>query len=402
MQSETSETQPGLPGEPGRPGIIVLRVSEIFLKGKNRSAFWRRFVQNARRLLADLDGVRVESSYMRAQVHHPPELKQACLDRLQRLFGLASMAPSAAVAADLDAITCAAVQVARAMPGASFKIQSKRRDKSFPLTSQEISRHVGGEVVRHTGRPVDLHHPAQVIRVEIGEQSYVFGDMIPGPGGLPVGVSGNVALLLSGGIDSPVAGWMAMRRGCHVSAVYFHSFPYTGDKTKEKVLDLGRKLAAWQGRMRVHVVHFTEVQKALRNHGKPELAVLLYRRMMMRAASLLGRTEHCQALITGENIGQVASQTLHNLAVIEDAASLPVLRPLITYNKQDIIKEAQRIGTFDLSILPYDDCCSLFVPRNPATKARIEDLIRAEEGLDVDAMAAELASHAERIVVEPS
>jgi thiamine biosynthesis protein ThiI len=397
MQSETSDNdQPST-----RNDVIVLRVSEIFLKGKNRHAFWRALVRSARRLLGDLEGVRVQSSYMRVAVVHPPALRQACIDRLQRLFGMASMAPSTAVATDLDAICAAAVDTARARPGQSFKIESKRRDKSFPMTSQEVSRHVGGEVVRHTGRPVDVHHPDQIIHVEIGEHSYVFGEIIPGPGGLPVGTAGNVGLLLSGGIDSPVAGWLAMRRGCHINPIYFHSFPYTGDKTREKVLDLARILARWQGRTSVHVVHFTEVQKALRDHGKAELAVLLYRRMMMRAASILAERERCKALITGENLGQVASQTLENLGVIEDAAALPVLRPLITYNKVDIVTEAQRIGTYETSILPYDDCCSLFVPKHPATRARVTDLAHAEAGLDVAALAVELADRAERIVVKP-
>lgn len=399
MHSETSEPTAAAP--PDMNDVIVLRVSEIFLKGKNRHAFWRALVRNTRRLVRDLDGVRVQSSYMRVAVEHPPALRQACIDRLQRLFGMASMALATAVATDLDAIVAAAVATARARPGHSFKIETKRRDKSFPMTSQEVSRHVGGEVARQSGRPVDVHHPDQIIWVEIGEHSYVFGEIIPGPGGLPVGTGGNVALLLSGGIDSPVAGWLSMRRGCHVNAIYFHSFPYTGDKTREKVIDLAKILARWQGRMTLHVVHFTQVQKTLRDHGKAELAVLLYRRMMMRAASLVAARAGCQALITGENLGQVASQTIENLAVIEDAAAMPVLRPLITYNKEDIVKDARRIGTYETSILPYDDCCSLFVPRHPATRARVSDLVHAEEGLDVDALALELADGAERIVVEP-
>lgn len=394
MQFEASDTPP--------PDVIVLRVSEIFLKGRNRHLFWARLVRNARRLVADVDGVRVESSYMRVAVLHPPGARQACIERLSRLFGMVSMSPARAVPAELGAITQAAVAVARTQPAsATFKIESRRRDKSFPMTSQEVSRHVGTEVAAVTGRPVDVHRPAQTIHVEIGPESYVFGEILPGPGGLPVSSTGRATLLLSGGIDSPVAGWMTMRRGCQINAVYFHSFPYTGDKTKEKVLDLARILAAWQGRMSVWVVHFTEVQKRLREHGRGELAVLLYRRMMMRVASLLAAADDCKALITGENLGQVASQTLENLGVIEDAATLPVLRPLVAFNKDDIIKEAQRIGTYDTSVLPYDDCCALFVPRNPATRARVIDLVRAEEGLDVDAMARELAEGAERITVDP-
>ena len=392
--------------------LIVLRISEIFLKGRNRKTFWDGLIRNARRLVRDLPGVHVESHYLRAVVVHPPELRAACIERLSRLFGLASMAPATRViAADsaperIVASTLAAladVAVARAAAGPAdqtFKIETRRRDKSFPLTSHQISQHVGGEVHLRTGRPVDVHHPAEIIRIETGPQTYVYDRFIPGPGGLPAGTTGNVALLLSGGIDSPVAGWMAMRRGCHISPIYFHSFPYTGDKTKEKVLDLARKLAAWQGRTAVHIVHFTDVQKALREHARADLAVLAYRRMMMRVASILAVQNNWGALVTGENLGQVASQTLENLAVIEDAASLPVLRPLIMYNKADIVKEAQRIDTYDLSILPYDDCCSLFTPKHPATRARIKDLTRAETGLDIDAMALTLAEHAERVVLD--
>ena len=405
MQYETSDRN--LPEQTGDDrDVIVLRVSEIFLKGKNRKTFWNAFLRQARRLLGDLDEVRLESYYMRAHVIYPPALQRACLDRLGRLFGLSSMAHGKLVATDFDALTRAAITVAsaRGMEQASFKIQSKRRNKSFPMKSPQLSREIGQRVLEATGRPVDVENPDQFIHVEIGppgeDHSYVYGDVIAGPGGLPVGVSGQAALLLSGGIDSPVAGWSTMRRGCRIQAVYFHSFPYTGDKTKEKVLDLARQLAVWQGKLLVHVVHFTEVQKKLREHGKPELAVLLYRRMMMRAASILATEHHCGALITGENLGQVASQTLENLGVIEDAASLPVLRPLITFDKHEIVSQARRIGTFETSIQPYDDCCSLFVPKHPATRARVRDLIRAEDGLDVDAMASDLARNAEQITLE--
>ena len=381
--------------------VIVLRVAEIFLKGKNRNMFFRAFVRNARRLLADLDGVRVVPMYLRVAVEHPPALTEACIDRLGRLFGLASMSPAVSVPSDLDAIADAAITAARALPAGTFKIETKRRDKRFGLNSQQVSQQVGGRVVQATGRPVDVHNPEHSVRVEINEKhSFVFARIVRGPGGLPVGTGGTVSLLLSGGIDSPVAGWSMMRRGCTVNAIYFHSFPYTGDKTKEKVLDLARLLAAWQGRLAVSVVHFTEVQKTLRNHGRGDLAVLLYRRMMMRVASRIAATEHSAALVTGENLGQVASQTIQNIAVIEAAASLPILRPLLAYDKSEIIERAQQIGTFETSILPYDDCCTLFVPKHPATRAQTADLVAAEEGLDVDAMADELAGHAERFVVE--
>ena len=385
--------------------VVVLRISEIFLKGRNRHHFFSALIRNTRRLLSDLDGVRVEPMYLRVVVRHPPALRAAVLERLGRSFGVASMALGTSVPADLDAIAAAAGDFLEATPaGTSFKVDSRRRDKSFSPASTEISREIGARLVERTQRPVDLHSPALTIHVEIGrrdhgESSFVFGQMVPGPGGLPVGTAGSVGLLLSGGIDSPVAGWSAMRRGCRIVAIYFHSFPYTGDKTREKVLDLARHLAAWQGTISVYVVHFTEVQKALREHGRADLAVLLYRRMMMRAASRLAEREQLQALVTGENLGQVASQTLANLAVIENAATLPVLRPLVTFDKAEIVKQAQRIGTFETSILPYEDCCALFVPKHPATRARVHDLTQAESGLDVEAMADVLARDAEHVLV---
>lgn len=408
MPSATSDTPSETPvhNAPGdsqasaAPGVIVLRVSEIFLKGRNRRMFWNAFVRNARRLLQDVPGADVESSYMRVAVYHPAGAQRACIERLERLFGMASMSPAAAVPPDIAAIEEAAVAAASARPASqSFKVETKRRDKSFPMPSPDISRHIGGRVAARTGRPVNVRAPEQIIHIEVGEQSYIFSEVLPGPGGLPVGTSGKAALLLSGGIDSPVAGWYAMRRGCLTSAVYFHSFPYTGDKTKEKVLDLARILGRYQGGMTVHVVPFTEAQKTLRDHGRADFAVLLYRRMMMRVASRIAGERGAKALVTGENLGQVASQTLENLAVIEDAADLPVLRPLIGFNKEEIVMKAQRIGTFETSILPYDDCCSLFVPKHPATRARISDLEAAEAGLDVAAMADALAAATEHIRV---
>jgi thiamine biosynthesis protein ThiI len=381
--------------------IIVLRIAEIFLKGRNRNQFFIAFVRHARRLVEDIDGASVEALHLRALVSYPPALRKQCVSRLGRLFGLSSMSPARSCEPTMEAIAATAVELARAIPaGATFKIETKRADKRFPIRSQAVSREIGAAVIDATGLGVDVHAPDHRINVEIGrERTFVYSEVVPGPGGLPIGMSGSVSALLSGGIDSPVATWYAMRRGCSAHAVYFHSFPYTGDKTKEKVLDIGRLLARWQGALPVHVVHFTDVQKPLREAGPAELAVVLYRRMMMRAASVLAMREGSGALVTGENLGQVASQTLTNLATIEDASVLPVLRPLITFDKLEIVEQARRIGTYETSILPYEDCCSLFVPKHPATRARIEDARQAEASLDVEALAIELADDAERIVL---
>ena len=272
QSSHSAETPPADAGGAPPRGLIVLRLGEIFLKGRNRSSFVRALVANARRLVAPLAGVTIEPAHLRLLVHHPPALERRVIEQLRHLFGLHSMSPAVGTTRDLDAIgAVASAEAARLPPGTTFKVETNRRDKRFEMTSQEISREVGTRVVRATGLPVDVHRPACVIRVEIGaEASFVFSRLVPGPGGLPVGTAGHVALLLSGGIDSPVAGWSAMRRGCTMSAIYFHSFPYTGDRTREKVLDLARKLAPWHGPLAVHVVHFTDAQKALRAHGAAE------------------------------------------------------------------------------------------------------------------------------------
>lgn len=380
-------------------GTIVLRVSEIFLKGQNRRIFVKQFTKNARRLLEGT-GAELETLYLRFLVHYPAGQGQIVIDRLHRLFGLHSMSPATVVEREIESIVAEALYQARALPGGTFKVKTKRRDKRFPMASMEVSMEVGGQIHSKLGLAVDVHNPDHTVHVEIGdERCFVYTQTIAGPGGLPVATAGRVGLLLSGGIDSPVAGHAALRRGCLLSAIYFHSFPYTGDKTKEKVLDLAKILAGYQRDLRVHVVHFTDAQKTLREHGPGELAILLYRRMMMRVACKIAQSNHLQALVTGENLGQVASQTLENLRVIEDASSLPILRPLITYDKSDIIDVARAIGTFETSILPYDDCCNLFVPKHPATKARIIDLERAEQGLDLEAMALQMADSAEQIVV---
>jgi thiamine biosynthesis protein ThiI len=241
-----------------------------------------------------------------------------------------------------------------------------------------------------------------MLQVEVGfEHAYVFGEIIPGPGGLPVGTGGRVELLLSGGIDSPVAGWLCQKRGCTLSASYFHSPPYTGDQTKDKVLTLARSLATWQPRgLTVSVVPFTEAQRQLRDaSGDGRLAVVLYRRMMLRVAERIGRTNQAQALVTGEALGQVASQTIENMGVIGAATTMTVLRPCVAHDKRETIELARRIGTYDTSTLPYDDCCSLFVPDHPETKARLDRVLECESKLDIAAIADDAAQRAERHTV---
>jgi thiamine biosynthesis protein ThiI len=383
-------------------GVILCRYGELFLKSGNRRFFERALADNIRAAVADLPGAEVTPTHGRTLVRVRPEAVDDAASRLERVFGLVSFSVARRVAADAElvAIGDAAVgeakaAIARARP-ASFKIESRRSDKRFPLTSLEISKRIGARVQAETSLPVDVHTPALTLGIEVATgHAFVYAGTRAAPGGLPVGASGRALLLLSGGIDSPVAGWLAAKRGLALDGVYFHSPPYVGEKSRDKVLTLAR----WQALRSVTVISFTDVQKRLRDAGPAELAVVLYRRMMMRIADAIADRLDATALVTGENLGQVASQTIENLTTIEDAARRVVLRPLVTYDKVDTIALAQRIGTYETSILPFDDCCSLFVPAHPATRARVEDAVKAEAKLDLAAEVAAAVAGSERIPI---
>jgi len=389
--------------------VIVCRYGELFLKSGNRRSFERVLADNARRALADVPAARVSQTHGRLLVRLPEADADDAATRLQRVFGLVSLSVARQVEAtpDLAAVEAAAVDTARAAIArdgvASFKIEARRADKRFPVGSMDMARRIGARVHVDTGLAVDVHTPALRLGVEVGAGvAFVFAGTQAAPGGLPVGASGRALLLLSGGIDSPVAGWLAAKRGLALDAVYFHSPPYVGEKSRDKVLALAGKLARWQALRSVIIVPFTDVQKRLRDAGPAELAVVLYRRMMMRIADAIADRLDATGLVTGENLGQVASQTIENLTAIEDAARRVVLRPLLTYDKVETTALAQRIGTFETSILPYEDCCSLFVPAHPATRARVVDAEKAEAKLDVAAEIAAAVAGSERIVVSAS
>jgi thiamine biosynthesis protein ThiI len=389
--------------------IVLVRWGEIFLKGDNRSFFERALVDRARRAVDKLPGAKIERTHGRLLVRPGDAGAKKAVRALERVFGVVSVSPGRVVARELGAISAVAVELARSEAGKharpTFKVESRRSDKRFPMGSMEVSREVGAAVVGALGLPVDVHTPAFTIGVEIGyDHAFVFAEIVPGPGGLPVGVTGRVELLLSGGIDSPVAGWMMMKRGCSLGATYFHSFPYTGEKTQDKVARLASQLAAWQLEpLRLAVVPFTDAQKALRDATEDgRLAVVLYRRMMMRVAERIARKSGAKALATGEALAQVASQTLENLGVIGAATTMPVLRPCLGHDKLETVALAQRIGTYETSIEPYDDCCSLFVPDHPETRAKLSAVEAAESRLSVDAMADDLVSRTTDIVCAPS
>lgn len=399
--------------------VFVCRYGELFLKSGNRRRFERVLVDNMRAALRGLADVRVEPTHGRVLVRVPAPATDEAVVRLSRVFGLVSFSvgrelPIAPLdrddsrgdsgEADVEALTVAAVEeaklaVERERPR-SFKIEARRADKRFPIRSMEIARRVGARVEAATGLRVDVHAPDLRLGVEVTDRrAFVHAGTHPAPGGLPVGASGRALLLLSGGIDSPVAGWLAAKRGLALDAVYFHSPPYIGEKSRDKVLALARQLARYQAVRSVTVVPFTDTQKHLRDAGPAELAVVLYRRMMMRIADAIADRLEAGALVTGENLGQVASQTIENLTTIEAAARRLVLRPLVTYDKVETTALARRIGTYETSILPFEDCCSLFVPAHPATAARPADAERAEAQLDLQVEVAAAVAGSERIEV---
>jgi tRNA uracil 4-sulfurtransferase len=384
-----------------RGPAVVLRIGELFLKRGNRRVFEDALERNLRRALVGRDDVRLARAHGRMFVLGAAD--EDLLSRLRWVFGLASFSPAVLCDKRLDAITAHALELSAALParpGATFRIAARRSDKGFPSDSCEIGRIVGAAVAERTGLAVDLEEPDFRIGVEVGpDWAFVWSEDRPAGGGLPVGVSGRAALLLSGGIDSPVAGHLLQKRGIELACVYFHAYPYTGDGARDKVLDLARALAARQGELPLFVVPFAKIQELLKDGPDPEYLVILYRRAMVRIAERIAASEKIGVLATGESLGQVASQTLANIIAIEDAATLPILRPLICFDKAETIDVARRIGTYDISIRGHEDCCTLFVPRHPATKGSVARARRLEDAAALEPLLDAAIAAAERITL---
>jgi len=386
--------------------LLLGHYAEVALKGGNRPLFERALQRSARRQLPA--GSRVELRGSRLLVRLPEGVPaETGIAALQRCFGIVSVRPARRIPrpADLGALAGAAVDEARralAAGAGSFKIAAQRADKRYPLRSPDLNREIGTAVASATGMRVDVHHPDLEIGLDVREDAfYLWGAVLPGPGGLPTGTAGRALALLSGGIDSPVAAYLAAKRGLLLSAAYFHTFPYTGDGTRRKVVDLARTLAAYTGEVRLWVGHFTDIQLAVQE-GVPEpLRTVVVRRMMLRFAEALCRRERAGALVTGDSLGQVASQTLEALTAVGEVAALPLLRPLIAADKTEIVDLARRIGTYEISIRPFDDCCTLFAPRHPRTRPTRAEVREAEGRLDVDALIEAAAARSERLRVTP-
>ncbi|BCV20122.1 tRNA uracil 4-sulfurtransferase ThiI [Moorella sp. Hama-1] len=381
---------------------LLVRYGEISLKGNNRPYFEDRLLANMRQALAGLPPHKMRKTFGRIFVDLHDDL-EIVSGRLQRVFGIVSLSPVVTAPLELAAIQEAALAVLADSPGATFKVQTQRPNKRFPLTSPQVNQELGAYLLNHSpGQRVDVHHPDRFIHVELRDEgAYVYSRTIPGPGGLPVGVTGRGLLLISGGIDSPVAGYMGMKRGLELTGLHFYSFPFTSERSKEKVIDLCRVLAGYGGPLRLVIAPFTNIQKAIRQHCPEEFYVTIMRRMMFRIAQTVADQEGALALLTGESLGQVASQTLQSMAVINKVVDLPVLRPLVAWDKSEIIEVARRIGTYDISIRPYEDCCTLFVPKHPATKPPLARVEAAEKNLAVAELIEECLGNLEILTVEP-
>jgi thiamine biosynthesis protein ThiI len=364
---------------------VIVHYHEISLKGGTRPLFLRHLARNLERVTSDLGRVAVRQlpgRIVMALDDHP--YAEAVTQRVARVFGIANCALAYRVPSTLDAMKAAIARLVEGRRFESFRITARRAFKTYPMTSVELNRALGAFVQERRPVRVDLHHPQLTLYVEVlPAETFVYADREPGPGGLPVGASGTVAALLSGGIDSPVAAWRMMKRGCRVVFVHFHAVPYLPATSQAKARALVTRLTEWQYASRLYLVPFGEIQREIVLTVPPPARVVLYRRMMIRIAEAVARQSGAPALVTGESLGQVASQTLANLSRIDEAATMPVLRPLIGMDKLEITGEAARLGTFEISIEPDADCCTLFVPPHPATRMSGADVAAAEARLDI-------------------
>ncbi|MBI3950437.1 MAG: tRNA 4-thiouridine(8) synthase ThiI [Acidobacteria bacterium] len=370
--------------------LIIIAPDEISIKGKNRSQFERRLAENIARAL-NITPSRVQRERGRLYVQMDSE-SEPWIRRLERVFGVRNFSHALRIPPTIEAMEAGAIECARekvARGARTFKVETRREMKAFPMNSMEINAHLGRLLLQAIpDLKVDVHEPDFRLHVEVRRVGILLSTRsYPGPGGLPVGINGRALLLLSGGIDSPVAGWMVMKRGLSLDAVYFHSPPYTGEKAKEKAFELARVLSRWKlAPVKIYVLSLTEIQEQTAQMVPSPLWTVIHRRFMHRLAERIARLHGYHTLVTGESVGQVASQTVQNMECIDRSVRILVLRPLTGFDKLEIVAKAKQIGTFEISILPYEDCCTLFAPKNPTTKARLEQVEAAESKLDVEGL----------------
>ncbi len=388
---------------------FLIKYAEIALKGKNRYLFENALVDQIRRALKNVEGdlrVRKEQGRIYVECHSDTYDYEECLQALGWVFGIVGICPVVILEDNgFEELTKDVLRyMEEAYPGCSltFKVNARRARKAYPLQSMEINARLGEAILdAFPGMGVDVHHPQLLLNVEVREKIYVYSQEIPGLGGMPAGCNGKAMLLLSGGIDSPVAGYMISRRGVSIEAVYFHAPPYTSERARQKVVDLATQVSAYCGPVRLHVVNFTDIQLYIYDQCPHDELTIHMRRYMMRIAEHFAVEDGCQGLVTGESIGQVASQTMQSLTATNQVCTLPVYRPLIAFDKQDIIEIAQKIGTYETSVLPFEDCCTIFVAKHPVTKPSLKSIERSEQRLKekIDDLVAQAIETTEIVMV---
>lgn len=386
--------------------LILLKYGEIALKGLNRPKFEQKLIDNVTSALAPLGKFSVKKA--QSTIYVEPledgiDMLQT-IRRLQKVFGIVNICPAVRCEKNMESIKRTAAECMQELDcaGRTFKVETKREDKKFPLGSPEISREVGGAILKNVrGIKVDVHNPDILVQVEIRDDAYIVAEKFSGAGGMPIGTGGRAALLLSGGIDSPVAGWMISKRGVTLDAVYFHSPPYTSERARDKVVDLAKILSEYTRGIRLYVVPFTDIQLDIIDKCPKNYLTIIMRRIMMRIAEKIAVNNGDTALVTGESIGQVASQTMEALFCTNSAVSLPVFRPCIGMDKEEIVTVSKKIDAYETSIQPYEDCCTIFVPKHPKTKPKLEEIVEAEKNLtDIENMIEQAIENAEVVEVK--
>ena len=388
---------------------FLIKYAEIAIKGKNRYIFEDALVQQIKHQLRNVEGTfKVVKEMGRIFVYPQDEFDyEEAVEALKRVFGIYGICPAVVLEdqgfQQLSKDVADYVKKVYGEKALTFKVNTRRNKKSYPMQSMEVSSELGGVILDACpNMKVDVHNPQVTVNVEIRNKIYLYSENIPGPGGMPLGTNGSAMLLLSGGIDSPVAGYMIAKRGVTIDAVYFHAPPYTSERAKQKVIDLAKLVSRYAGPIRLHIVNFTDIQLYIYEKCPHEELTIIMRRYMMKIAEEFAKKDQCLALVTGESIGQVASQTIHSLAATNEVCTMPVFRPLIGFDKQEIVDVALKIQTYDTSILPYEDCCTIFVAKHPVTKPNIQVIKKSEERLQekIDDMLKEAVESAETVICE--
>ena len=380
--------------------VISVSLGEIALKGLNRKYFEDQLISKMRKAIGEIEYNKIYKEQGKIYIETPEDNFDLIINRLKKVFGLVYISPCYRVEKDMDKIELASIEIVKEKLSETdiktFKVVTNRADKSFPIKSPEVSRHIGGVILKNfKDLNVDVHNPDFYLYIDIRKNAYIYIDRIEGYGGMPVGTNGRGLLLLSGGIDSPVAGFMMAKRGMDISGVHFHSYPFTSERAEDKVKNLAKKLSLYTGDMKLYSVNILNIQKELNKKCPEKEMTILSRRFMMRIAEKIALSNGMDALITGESLGQVASQTIKGISVVNSSVNISILRPLIALDKRDIIDIAKDIDTYEISIQPYDDCCTLFSPKHPVTNPKLQNIEYSETNVDVDGLIKDVINNME-------